>query len=1080
MDYKILTDDAVTEDKSRNQAHKNIAEQLYSVISDSATPGVTIGLEGKWGSGKSTVIKILNEKLQKNKETFVFYIDTWAHEGDPLRRVFLESFIEEIKNTQSFQDLSANQKEKLDEIQEKVQYRQKTTIISKIPEIDFAGKVTTMLAFLIPLGTIMADHSFDTLTFEKGYPLNWSFIFGCSFMIAPLLASGIFKLIGMRFFKNRETDSTKEVSNEEEKSSVDFNTRFVELQAFLAEKLSITKIVCVIDNLDRIKEEDALKIWSTLQTFVQGKNSKVNSVSDKVKFFVLVPYDEQGLRKLWDKKSEKLTCSNSFFNKNFQLRIYVPQLIVSDWIDFAKKQIDEALFSYTNEDKRDILSILECTRESLGDAPTLREIKIYINQIAFLYPLHKENVTLKALCYYVVLKYLKFKDYDNIVNNLREGKIPDASMEIYCSKQDLTKELCSILFMVSKDEGMQLLLQEPVQKALLNNPKELKTLHEIHGNSFYTVLEYILANEKEIDICKYVINLHSFLNQNANERIEVLKQFINKESVYTRIFSDVCKYSVEFWKIYVELIKDNTERLKDINQYFSNNTEKLPVQEKTENDYIYILYTVIASLREHCFIKIDYNKIGFTGYEKIYDDLIDQSNIVVERIENFDSFDEDISARINDDKSDKAKLLQMVRLQIELHKTNVWSKSLAIIYNNLTKNPTSKDVFLQNLLILKELQKCKYSKEDNESTMKCLKSQNFWNNVFLVNESKDKYVLYNLFYKYIDDIQNFNIQPLGNSQNSINDAKQTLQNINAEIAKIFYEISMLTDDYVHYWKLANNSAYKMIGNVIKHAANEKNKQFFSIGEPYKSLRNAVKLVNKDEVADIVKAFIDNSDLERELTKDVNFDFISNPDTTMEIIKQTQNKGVIGTLSDEISNTDESEWITIFTSKQNVLDVPIIAAKKDKEFVLEEKFYKVFVKFVIDKADTCNIDSEELGHLYKILGKSWQKEFSNQMEKRLLSLKFVVSSRVKQFCLDTIKLSYIINEHKTDFCDLIKSYIEEQKEDVLLFIVSMINNSNEKFFPEEHYSEILKNSVEKLQNKELKASLAKIFNIKVGE
>lgn len=76
IDYRILTDDAEIKDCSKNQTHENIAENLYNLISDSNTSGLTIGLEGKWGSGKSTVIKILTEKLKPNAYTFIFYIDT--------------------------------------------------------------------------------------------------------------------------------------------------------------------------------------------------------------------------------------------------------------------------------------------------------------------------------------------------------------------------------------------------------------------------------------------------------------------------------------------------------------------------------------------------------------------------------------------------------------------------------------------------------------------------------------------------------------------------------------------------------------------------------------------------------------------------------------------------------------------------------------------------------------------------------------------------------------------------------------------------------------------------------------------
>lgn len=139
IDYGILTDDAEIVDGSKNKTHESIAENLYGLISDRDTPDLTIELEGKRGSGKSTVIKILSEKLKENPDTFIFYIDTWAHEGNPLRRIFLESFLEDVKKLAELNDLTNNKD--LEEIRSKIQYRKKTTVISKLPKFDVAGRV---------------------------------------------------------------------------------------------------------------------------------------------------------------------------------------------------------------------------------------------------------------------------------------------------------------------------------------------------------------------------------------------------------------------------------------------------------------------------------------------------------------------------------------------------------------------------------------------------------------------------------------------------------------------------------------------------------------------------------------------------------------------------------------------------------------------------------------------------------------------------------------------------------------------------------------------------------------------------
>ena len=90
--FKILSEDVATQYLFEDQTHERVSENLYQTIKD-ASKGVTIGLEGSWGSGKSTVIKLLKDKLAKNNEekTLFFMFDAWAHDGDPLRRIFLES-----------------------------------------------------------------------------------------------------------------------------------------------------------------------------------------------------------------------------------------------------------------------------------------------------------------------------------------------------------------------------------------------------------------------------------------------------------------------------------------------------------------------------------------------------------------------------------------------------------------------------------------------------------------------------------------------------------------------------------------------------------------------------------------------------------------------------------------------------------------------------------------------------------------------------------------------------------------------------------------------------------------------------
>ncbi len=72
--------------------HQRVACAIGDLVR-SEKGGRSIGISGKWGAGKSTVLSLLRTELQQLPNHDMWVFDAWAHEGDPLRRTFLESLI---------------------------------------------------------------------------------------------------------------------------------------------------------------------------------------------------------------------------------------------------------------------------------------------------------------------------------------------------------------------------------------------------------------------------------------------------------------------------------------------------------------------------------------------------------------------------------------------------------------------------------------------------------------------------------------------------------------------------------------------------------------------------------------------------------------------------------------------------------------------------------------------------------------------------------------------------------------------------------------------------------------------------
>ena len=108
----MWSDNETTEDLLGFKVH---ADLLIDVIKDDKVLPVTIGVFGDWGSGKSSIVKIIEEELGKLTDgTFVLYFNGWVFEGyDDAKAALLETIIKAFADNKKFSSKIKDQTIKL-------------------------------------------------------------------------------------------------------------------------------------------------------------------------------------------------------------------------------------------------------------------------------------------------------------------------------------------------------------------------------------------------------------------------------------------------------------------------------------------------------------------------------------------------------------------------------------------------------------------------------------------------------------------------------------------------------------------------------------------------------------------------------------------------------------------------------------------------------------------------------------------------------------------------------------------------------------------------------------------------------
>ncbi len=192
--------DEFYEDTISEIGYSRVAQSIAQIIKESKT-GKIISIEGQWGSGKSTIVKMVHRRLStKQKFEFVnICFDAWSYINDSIRRVFLISVFNQlptpiVDEINSAVSKGSKKDQSVDNVLDTL-YGKKTEAVTRIKYNSRYNQILIALIFIaLTLGVAFLRTGIDRLVYyptsEKLVP-NHNLIIGLVISLFPLIFFGL-------------------------------------------------------------------------------------------------------------------------------------------------------------------------------------------------------------------------------------------------------------------------------------------------------------------------------------------------------------------------------------------------------------------------------------------------------------------------------------------------------------------------------------------------------------------------------------------------------------------------------------------------------------------------------------------------------------------------------------------------------------------------------------------------------------------------------------------------------------------------------------------------------------------------
>ncbi len=373
QDFSFLSDEAIREIKDDRLKHSSIAEALKNIILGCPLP-FTVGIFGKWGTGKSTIAYFLKSKLNEKKgKIAIIDFDVWKYEGDSLRKQFLLTLEKQLKKQKILTK----------------KYKLNPRMIASTSR-GFKGKITInkekvgqFVIYIVSILVVLAIVGFKIFKIAPQIlPSYLASLMSSLFTGATILA--LFQ-IGSQVI----TADTETLSFDKFKDPDEFEQEFEKL----IKNIKVDRVLIIIDNLDRCTHSKAVELLSTIKTFLEPKSKKC---------IFLIQCDENAIKKhlesvylkseksedgeLENKKSKNTAFdADEFLRKFFNTSVKIPPFIDVDLEEYTKELLQKTDVPVFRNNS-DLITVIT---QAFRDNP--RQIKQFINTLLSHYLLALER-----------------------------------------------------------------------------------------------------------------------------------------------------------------------------------------------------------------------------------------------------------------------------------------------------------------------------------------------------------------------------------------------------------------------------------------------------------------------------------------------------------------------------------------------------------------------------------------------------------------------------------------------------------------------------------------------------------------